>query len=629
MGKFILYIFLSFFLFLCTNIHAQPHEQILNFDSYIIVNKNASVDITETITAHTNQDRILRGIVRRLPIRYRDTYGMKHHVNYFIQQVLLDQKPSTYHTEYSNNQYAIYIGKLDTLLAPGDYTYTIRYHVNNAINFLQDGDELYWNVTGNEWDFPILKTSATILFPKEATISHYAAYTGKTGAKDQNFIATQLAANKIQFTATSTFNPGEGLTIALVLPKGFIIEPTWKEKVKSNFAIDYTNYIAFTITAFIFIYMLTVWYFRRHPKKNIITPISEPPLNLSAGAMRYIMNMKADAKTFTAAIVSMATKNALRIENQEDTCTLLKQTQTVELPYEEKNLFENLFKNNSSLQLTTANAQTIQSAEINFFISLKKQFNEIYFHNTFAYLIPAFLLSLIALIISISTYSSTIIKNLILLLTFGIITSIFIYLITTAWQPIRNAIFNSSKLNILTAIRSSFVTLLFAGAILFGLIKISIDNSTFTIALLFILLVLNITFQKILKSYTPAGNKVMNQIEGFKLFLTNSKHHPDDASAKDAKDLFEKYLPYVIALDIEDQWGEKLDNMLKTAETEASHYQPYWYSGKPWPGMNAIMLSNFLNSVLNTSSLSSITSTASDGQGSSGGGNAGGGGGGW
>ncbi len=46
------------------------------------------------------------------------------------------------------------------------------------IRFFEDHDELYWNVTGNEWENPIDLVTARIELPDGVTGLHAIAYTG-------------------------------------------------------------------------------------------------------------------------------------------------------------------------------------------------------------------------------------------------------------------------------------------------------------------------------------------------------------------------------------------------------------------------------------------------------------------
>ncbi len=624
-----------FFLFfsLIANVYAQQHEQILNFDSYIIVNKNASIDVTENITVHTNQDRILHGIVRRLPMRYVDSYGITRHTRYLLQQILLGQQPVTYHTEISNNQFAIYMGKLDTLLAPGDYTYTIQYHVNNAVNFLKDADELYWNITGNEWDFPILKIQTIVQLPEGANISHYAGYTGKVAAKEQDFKVIELAKNKFEFVSIRPFAPGAGFTIAVSWPKGFIIQPTWKQKVKIEIEENRGNYIALEITGILLIYFLLIWfYFSRHPKKETIIPLSEPPQNLSPAAMRYIINMGVDSKTFSAAVVSMAAKGALTIDNQKGVFTLYEKSRTAPLAAEEQNAFNALFKNSQSVTLISGASETVKLTEINLYKSLIQQFKKLYFVTNFIYMVPAIILSLLALISTISVFSSQIIQNLFSMIILAIFTVVAVYLLRKAWPNITTAYYFPSASTIKHALSSSLFAIIFTAAVVIGLIMMVASNSIFSVALLLLLVALNLIFRSLLKAPTKTGQTIMEQIQGFKLFLKTTERYrlQQWMQEKNAPEVFEKYLPYAIALDIENEWGEKFNALLSEAGIDSSKYQPAWYTGALWTGMTAATFPSFLNDNLDSalSSVSVSTSASSD-NGYSGGGTGGGGGSGW
>ena len=49
----------------------------------------------------------------------------------------------------------------------------------------EDHDELYWNVTGDEWDVPIEQASVRILLPPQATGVRAQAFTGAYGAREQ------------------------------------------------------------------------------------------------------------------------------------------------------------------------------------------------------------------------------------------------------------------------------------------------------------------------------------------------------------------------------------------------------------------------------------------------------------
>jgi hypothetical protein len=71
--------------------------------------------------------------------------------------------------------------------------------------------------------------------------------------------------------------------------------------------------------------------------------------------------------------------------------------------------------------------------------------------------------------------------------------------------------------------------------------------------------------------------------------------------------LFEKYLPYALALDVENAWSEQFSEVLAQAGTEAQPYTPVWYSGSSWDGFHT---SRFTDS-LGSSFASAISSSSS------------------
>ncbi|TAK77537.1 MAG: DUF2207 domain-containing protein [Gammaproteobacteria bacterium] len=618
---------LLFFFFSCLIIcpplfaFEDQGEKILNFDSTIVVNKDASIDITEIISVYAAQIKIIHGIVRRLPTR---------NTHYQLQQVLFNNTPSAYHTEHSYSQLAIYIGNADVVLPPGIYVYTISYHVNHAINFLQDTDELYWNITGNEWDFPILKASVDIQLPEGAKILNYAAYTGATGEKGQNFYARAAANNEISFTTTAPLMPGEGLTIAVAWPKGVIQPPTMWQQVKMNFQENKVEYILLEIIGLIFFYYLAMWSWHgRHWRRRIIPLLFEPPLQLSPAALRYIKHMRPDIKMFTAAIVDMAVKGALVIQNNDGVFSLEeKNKQSPQLAAEEKSGMEALFLGNSSMTLEAKNAKEIRRARLAVNTSLKNAYKNVYFTDNSRYLIPGLLLTVFAYIL-VALSSDHFILTLFTLTMITILGALVVNRGIKACTDIGNAyeIFSFSLLK--SALTSSI------GFIAIAIICISMIITDFPslpfllIPLLFLLMVLNFIFYQLLQVPTAEGFKLIDQIEGFKLFLQTATTYRLNQLNLPQKGpmLFEAYLPYAIALDVENAWGEKFNHLVQEAETETTYryYSPVWYRGTSpcHPTAFPVVLNSSLTGAISTSS------SASSGGGASGGGGGGGGGGGW
>ena len=177
------------YFFMIMAVPAQAEEKILSFHSDIKIHPDASLTVTETITVRAENDQIKRGIYRDFPTRYREKFGLIRRVGFDVRRVLRDGEPESFHFEGLPNGKRVYFGQEDVILPPGEYTYTLIYKTDRQLGFFPEFDELYWNVTGNDWNFPIEKASAVVHLPERVggKIISIAGYTGLQGAKGQDF----------------------------------------------------------------------------------------------------------------------------------------------------------------------------------------------------------------------------------------------------------------------------------------------------------------------------------------------------------------------------------------------------------------------------------------------------------
>ena len=153
--------------------------------------------------------------------------------------------------------------------------------------------------------------------------------------------------------------------------------------------------------------------------------------------------------------------------------------------------------------------------------------------------------------------------------------------------------------------------------------------------LLAVLIVLNILFYYLMRAPTKSGRLLMDQIEGFKLYLSTAEEDRLNALNPPEKtpELFEKYLPYALALGVDQAWSERFSDVLSRAAAEDDGYRPRWYSGNRFSNFSSGGFSSSLGSSLSkavaSSSVAPGSSSGGGGGGFSGGGGGGGGGGGW
>jgi uncharacterized membrane protein YgcG len=249
------YIFLSTFLLLYLNILA--YEKIVDFESHIDIFRNSKLVVTEKITVNAEGKKIRRGIYRDFPTVYKIKGGLKKYVPFRVLKVTKNGKPENYFTKSIANGVRVYIGKDNVFLKPGIYSYKITYETDNQLLYFEDFDEIYWNVTGNEWDFEIESARAYVTFEGSvlSDIIKYGGYTGVKGSTARDFQTRYDDEGNLIFYTTKKLARNEGFTIYLDFPKGYVVEP---DKNKSLRKIINDNKNAVIIIAGLLISFLIV-----------------------------------------------------------------------------------------------------------------------------------------------------------------------------------------------------------------------------------------------------------------------------------------------------------------------------------------------------------------------------------
>jgi len=123
-------------------------------------------------------------------------------------------KKWSYKVSRAGNQLNVRIGDANRFV-DGHQTYVITYQVENAVLFFNDHDELYWNVTGNNWKATIQEAVADVdIKGKDKSLKLWAAaYTGILGSRDSD-CTYETSDNRGRFSTKKALKPGEGLTIA-------------------------------------------------------------------------------------------------------------------------------------------------------------------------------------------------------------------------------------------------------------------------------------------------------------------------------------------------------------------------------------------------------------------------------
>ena len=181
-----------------------------------------------------------------------------------------------------------------------------------------------------------------------------------------------------------------------------------------------------------------------------------------------------------------------------------------------------------------------------------------------------------------------------------------------------------------------FITALVIGFVLLDIAPISFTQKI-VMLFSFLSLILFIAYAYLIKKPTEDSLALSAEIEGFKMYLkaAEEKQLQMFNAPKHTPELFEKYLPYAMALGVDKIWGEKFSSVLQSAMQDKS-YTPTWYAGTNFSSNSFYSIGNDISSTISSSSVAPSSSgsgggwsSGSGGGGSSGGGGGGGGGGGW
>jgi len=556
---------LSIVLLLPSAVLAQ--ERILSFDSVITIAENGSMTVAETIRVRAEGNVIQRGIFKDFPTRYRDRFGNRVVVDFEVLGVERGGQPEPWFTDRLSNGVRLYAGDADTFLQPGVYSYTFRYRTSRQLGFFQDFDELYWNVTGNGWEFAIESASARVMLPGQVLAGDISmeGYTGPLGSTGQDYTVGVFDGGA-SIRTTRSLARQEGLTLAMTWPKGIIEEPSSLQRF--GYLLDDNLGLLLALLTLILIasYLLIMWSrYGRDPKAGVIFPHYEPPHNYSPASARYITRMGYDTRALTAAIINLAVKGYLKINKVNDEYELEKLDSLTPLAAGEKQLLGALFAEGGQVELDNKNHKLISKARSAHAKALKRDYFDIYFKKNTGLLLPCVLLLVLMLVL----------------------VGVFDY--------------HSLAVLVLTVMSVIFMAL----------------------------------FAWLLRAPTPRGRLLLDKLEGFKLYLEVAEkddlhlQHPPELTPQ----LFEKYLPFAIALGVEQPWAESFAAVFaRLAAQQAQPYHPVWYHGH----FNSFDPAGFTGGLGKgfTSAISSASnppgsSSGSGGGGFSGGGGGGGGGGGW
>jgi uncharacterized membrane protein len=540
--------------------------KIEKFSAEIFIQQDSSLEVNETIDV--NFIGAWHGLYRTIPVEYVTLQGFNYSLLVKLEEAT-DAAGQPLKVESSRQghylKWKIYVDDATDV----DRTIHLRYKVRNGLKFFEDHDELYWNVTGDEWDVPINNASAQILLPPGVTGVRTNVFTGSFGSTAHSAEAS-TSGSVVEVSMDRPLSFHEGLTVAVAFDKGFVKEPGTGDLIGQFFESNWPIFLPILV----FFLMFWLWSTRgRDPRVGSVAVQYEPPDGLTPAEAGTLVDEQAAMRDITATIVDLAVRGYIVIEEKEksgiagillhskDYTFHLKKglREWPGLKAHEIALLGGIFSNGA---LTDVDLSSLQNVFYKTLPTIKNNiFDELMEHGYFQHR-PDYVRG---------GY-----------ITGAIFTGVILFFLGTMM---------SQRMGMAPA--PFFVAAIFSAGIIAG-------------------------FGWFMPARTASGAKALAGVLGFEDFLTHvESDHMDRVSQ--TPETFEKFLPFAMALGVEKKWVGAFQNIYSQP--------PSWYQGNySSGGFYPIMFVNSLDHM--TTSASSIMASAprsSSGSGFGGGGSSGGG----
>jgi hypothetical protein len=349
--------------------------------------------------------------------------------------------------------------------------------------------------------------------------------------------------------------------LAVTWPAGFVAAPRF------SFLGEDRRLLAAPILLFVF-YLIAWLRIGPEPKPGTIVTRYEPPDNLSAAALRYVVTTGSDGRSFAAVIAALATGGCLRVEPQDGRYKLsrLMSDRATEgkLAPEEKRVLRMLFEDGPEIVLTPAldERNTAQNSRYVFAIQqeLSKRMDGLYFTKHAGVIALGVLATTVAALWLAATAQGRDTSGAMFLTMWALSAGLMIgFLFEVAFLPVCKTALR---------LRSGWLKLLpgagavaaFTAAIVYMLVQLAEGVSPAFSMMIAALLLVNLAWGPQLKRRTSQGRQILDQIAGFRLFLEKVEQDRLDRlnSAGERPEMLDENLAHAIALEVQEAWGDHL-----------------------------------------------------------------------
>lgn len=353
----------------------------------------------------------------------------------------------------------------------------------------------------------------------------------------------------------------------------------------------------YTITAIVgvCVYFAVAWVVMvRGPKRGTILPLYEAPEHLSPASLRYLWKGTFDDRVLWAAVLSLVSKGLATMKSDEGgvapRVAATANSNYTALPKEERLLMDEMLSHGTrkGMEINMLDGHTTvivtRMADL-----LRRDAMGAWFQENRTCLIAGAVLSAIAIVVAARPRWQS--EWFVLGISLAVMVPSAFYLpfllmrIRDLYRAARE------KLDSQVAGRGAFLfswVLACVAGLALGFIELGATFGWPVLGVIALMTALNVSFLHFMRTPTEEGRKLLDEIAGFRLFLKEVDRFSMNRS--DAPDehvgLYEKYLPYAVALEVEQAWSDRFVAMASTFHQAAgmpniqSHYLGMW-NGRP------------------------------------------------
>ncbi len=285
--------------------------EVEDFEAELTVTPSGTLHVLERIRFRF--DGSWNGVLRDIPVRYDDGRGFDYRLRLELESATLDDGTEL-RVEESRDagevEYRIWVPNATDVVR----TVEIRYRVANGLRFFENHDELYWNVTGVDWDVPLGPASARVILPDGVKGLRTRSFVGAYGST-QEAPDPRITSNIVEFESGEALGFRRGLTIVVGWDAGVVHRPTTVEKARDFGRANGILLLPFVV----FFGVWRRWSSRgKDPEQRAIVPRYAPPDGLTPGEAGTLVDNRPDVRDVTATVVDLAIRGFLRIEEEEE-----------------------------------------------------------------------------------------------------------------------------------------------------------------------------------------------------------------------------------------------------------------------------------------------------------------------